>query len=125
METSTTRTKRKEIEKSSDGQLTAKYGMVLGTPLQNVTVGGNTAVGDETFVCMDNNADNLRLPKLRLLPYDPGTPVKPQGSELCGQSDTGETVTDGGCSSKGREICQCKCDHQWERNPNQNFWTEL
>ncbi|CAB1327397.1 unnamed protein product [Coregonus sp. 'balchen'] len=27
------------------------------------------------------------------------------GSDLCGQSDTGETVADGGCSSKGRENC--------------------
>ena len=77
-----TRTKRKEIEKSSDGQLSAKDGMVLGTSLQNVTVGGNTAIGDGNLV--SNNAHNLRpsSPRLRPLPYDPGTPVKSQRKNM-------------------------------------------
>ncbi|CAB1340749.1 unnamed protein product [Coregonus sp. 'balchen'] len=61
--------------------------MVLGTPLQNVTVGGNTAVGDVNLVSTDNNTDNLRpsSPQLRPLPYDPDTPVKPQGKKMRGQ----------------------------------------
>eukprot|EP00063_Salmo_salar_P062760 XP_014037595.1 PREDICTED: uncharacterized protein LOC106590943 [Salmo salar] len=61
--------------------------MILGTPLQNVTVGGNTAMGDENAVSTDNNAHILRpsSPQLRPLPYDPGTPVKPQGEKMRGQ----------------------------------------
>ncbi|XP_071032078.1 uncharacterized protein [Oncorhynchus clarkii lewisi] len=52
METSTTRTKRKEMGRSSDGQLTTKDGVVEGTPLQNVTVGGNTPMGDDNVSSM-------------------------------------------------------------------------
>jgi hypothetical protein len=67
--------------RSSDGQLTPKDVVIEGTPLQNVTVGGNNAMGDENVVSMDNNTHNLlpSSPQLRPLPYDPGTPVKPQG----------------------------------------------
>ncbi|CAB1340684.1 unnamed protein product [Coregonus sp. 'balchen'] len=50
-------------------------------------MGGNTAVGDKNLVSTHNNADNLRpsSPQLRLLPYNPDTPVKPQGKNMRGQ----------------------------------------
>ena len=75
------------MERLSDGQFTTKDSMILGTPLQNVTVGGNTAMGDENLLSTANNAHNLRpsSPQLRPLPYDPSTPIKPQGGNMRGQ----------------------------------------